>query len=260
MPGSVISLEPGRCHVEHVRPPEEEAFVAKRAYLLQYQARQAHKVEAIRASVPRGQVDVETELRDWFEPLLDRADVMCAGIGGVVALDLGSGGVAIDFNRRRVEPFKGQQWFHYLKIDPSLVEYCILHHLEDWVNELFLSFRFEAERKGPYNEYVYTFFKCLSMERLQYAEGYYAERSSADQFWEVDGYRIQRRCPHLKADLTKFGRIEDGILTCTLHGWQYELATGRSLTSDGTTLYCRPLSLSEGRPDARQDGPVPGQH
>ncbi|HSS09740.1 MAG TPA: MBL fold metallo-hydrolase [Acidimicrobiales bacterium] len=254
MPGSVISLEPGRCHVDHVESPEqEEAFADKRTYLLRYQARQRDKLEAIRASWPRGQVDVVTELREWFEPLLERADIICAGVGGVVALDLGSDGVAIDFNRRRVEPLDGQEWFHYLKVDRSLVEYCITHHLEDWVNELFLSFRFQARRKGPYNEYVYTFFKCLSMERLQYAEGYYAERSSSDQFWEVDGYRIQRRCPHLKADLTKFGRIEGGILTCTLHGWQYELATGRSLTSDDTTLYCRPLVANGQEPDAKQE-------
>jgi UDP-MurNAc hydroxylase len=260
MPGSVIWLEPGRCRVDHVRPPgeagqegQEEPFADKRGYLLRYQARQLDKIEAIRAALPRGQVDVLAELRDWFEPLLERADVICAGVGGVVALDLGSDGVAIDFNRRRVEPLNGQEWFHYLKVDRSLVEYCIAHHLEDWVNELFLSFRFEAQRRGPYNEYVYTFFKCLSMERLQYAEGYYAERSSSDQFWEADGYRIQRRCPHLKADLTKFGRIEDGILTCTLHGWQYELATGRSLTSDGTTLYCRPLPVNGQGPDSDRE-------
>ena len=253
MPGSVITLNRGGCSVDHtdVRD-QEEAFSDKKAYLQRYQVRQRPRFEAARSALPLGQVDVAEELRQWFEPLLDRADVMSDGIGGVVVIDYGSDqpeGIAIDFTRRRVEPLADQQWMHYLKIDRALIEYCIVHHLEDWVNELFLSFRFRAKRKGPYNEYVYTFFKCLSMERLQYAEGYYAERSSADQFWEAAGYRIQRRCPHLKADLTKFGRIEDGVLTCTMHGWQYELATGRSLTSEGTTLYCRPLSAISPEPD-----------
>jgi UDP-MurNAc hydroxylase len=251
VPGSIISLEPGRCHVDHRQQPEqEEAFVDKRGYLLRYQARQAQRVEAIRSLLPHGEVDVVSELREWFDPLLDGADLICAGVGGVVALDLGSVGVAIDFNRRRVEPLNGQEWFHYLKVDRSLVEFCIVHHLEDWVNELFLSFRFQARRKGPYNEYVYTFFKCLSMERLHYAESHYAGRTSMEDFWDVDGYRIQRRCPHLRADLAKFGRVDDGILTCTMHGWQYDLATGRSLTSDDTTLYCRPLPLNGQEPDA----------
>ena len=41
----------------------------------------------------------------------------------------------------------------------------------DWVNSLFLSLRFKAKRRGPYNEYVFAFFKCLSPERMSYAEG-----------------------------------------------------------------------------------------
>jgi UDP-MurNAc hydroxylase len=251
-PGDVISLEPDRCQVDHPRGFErEEPFDDKRAYLLRYQARRRDRVEAVRASLPRDQIDVVTELQRWFEPLLDRSDGMSVGIGGIVALDFGPDGVAIDFQRRQVEPLGGQDCVYYFKLDRSLVEYCIVHHLEDWVNELFLSFRFEAERKGPYNEYLFTFFKCLSMERLQYAEGYYAERSAFDQFWEVAGYRVQRRCPHLKADLTKFGRIDNGILTCTLHGWQYELATGRSLTSTDTVLYRRPLAGNGDEPHAR---------
>ena len=78
------------------------------------------------------------------------------------------------------------------------------------MNSLFLSCRFEADREGKYNEYVYNFFKCLSPERLQYAEGYYAEQSRVDELWRCDGYLVQRRCPHLKADLARFGEVEDG--------------------------------------------------
>ncbi len=32
---------------------------------------------------------------------------------------------------------------------------------------------------------------------------------------------VQRRCPHLRADLTKTGKIEDGVLTCSLHDWKW---------------------------------------
>ena len=44
----------------------------------------------------------------------------------------------------------------------------------------------------------------------------------------------------MKADLTRFASIEDGVLTCSLHGWQYELATGACLTSDGPPAVCAP--------------------
>jgi UDP-MurNAc hydroxylase len=68
--------------------------------------------------------------------------------------------------------------------------------------------------------------------------------------WEAGGYRIQRRCPHLKADLTRFGSVEDGVLTCAMHGWQFDLATGRCLTSDDRTIFCEAIEPSGDDPDA----------
>lgn len=153
--------------------------------------------------------------------------------------------IVLDFHSRRVYAWDGEEWDYRFHIDPAMIEYCIVHHEEDWINQIFLSCRFEAQRKGPYNEYIYNFFKCLSPERLQYAEGYYAEKTAVHQLWESHGYRIQKRCPHLKADLTRFARIEDGILTCTMHGWQFELATGRCLTSEGHPLYAQPITKEE---------------
>ena len=44
----------------------------------------------------------------------------------------------------------------------------------------------------------------------------------------------------MKADLTRFATVEDGVMTCALHGWQWELATGTCLTSEGHPLYARP--------------------
>jgi UDP-MurNAc hydroxylase len=53
---------------------------------------------------------------------------------------------------------------------------------------------------------------------------------------------VQRRCPHLKADLSRFGVIEGTTLTCQLHGWKFDLESGRCLTSVGRTLRARPAS------------------
>ena len=244
LPGTTIELNGGEPLVEHPggEAGAQDIFGRKREYLRGYQERWLDWLESARARWPRGRVDILAALKEWFEPLLDKADVTCAGVNGVVALDLGDGErIAIDFHRRVVEPLGDTEWDYSFTIDRPLVEHCVLVHAEDWVNELFLSCRFVARRKGAYNEYVYNFFKCLSMERLQYAEGFYAEQSPVEQFWEADGYRIQRRCPHLKADLTKFATIENGVLTCALHGWQFELATGRCLTSDDRRLYARRL-------------------
>jgi hypothetical protein len=78
---------------------------------------------------------------------------------------------------------------------------------------------------------------------LRYAEGFSAEAKNglSQGTWEAAGYRIQKPCPHMKTDLTRFAVIEDGILTYRLHNWQYELATGRCLTSEGHQLYYKPI-------------------
>lgn len=257
LPGTRIELNGGAPQVEHTLHDAEirRIFGDKRGYLEGYRDRWRSRLDAEKASWPRGRVRLLPALREWFEPLLDKADVTCAGVNGIVVLDLDGGDekVAIDFHRRRVEAWDGEEWDYLFELDRALVEHCVLIHAEDWVNELFLSCRFRARRKGAFNEYVYNFFKCLSMERLQYAEGFYSEKSSVDQFFEVDGYRVQRRCPHLKADLTKFGTVEDGVLTCSLHGWQFELATGRCLTSDDRRLYSRPLDAEGDTEDAEPE-------
>ena len=247
VPGSTIELNGGPPDVRHPAGDADvrRMFARKRDYLLEYRGRWQDRLDAEKAAWPRHRVELLPALKEWFEPLMEKADVTCAGINGIVVLDLGGPrnadreAIALDFHRRVVERWDGDEWDYLFRLDRALVEHCVLVHAEDWVNELFLSCRFEAKRKGAFNEYVYNFFKCLSMERLQYAEGFYVERNPVDQFWEVDGYRIQRRCPHLKADLTKFGSIEDGVLTCSLHGWQFELATGRCLTSDDRRLYSK---------------------
>jgi UDP-MurNAc hydroxylase len=244
IPGSIATIRDGNCTVAHPFPDEQvkSIFTQKRAYLEAYQERQRPLIEAAKASWPRGHVDILSSLRDWFEPLLEHADLTCVGINGRLLIDCGEQALVIDFQKRKVYPWNNEEWEYRFQIDPALIESSITRHVEDWVNDLFLSCRFKAERKGPYNEYIYIFFKGLSPERIQYIEGYYAEQTPEHQFFESDGYRIQRRCPHLKADLTRFGKIEDGVLTCTMHGWQFEIATGKCLTSDDRKLYAQPLN------------------
>jgi UDP-MurNAc hydroxylase len=259
IPGSIAEISRTSCDVTHPVAEDDlrRIFTEKRAYLEAYKARQQRRIDAIKASWPRGQVDVLASIKEWFEPLMAVADFTAVAINGLVVIDTQPFGLVLDWHQRSVYAWDGRDdWDYYLKLDRALLEYCIIHHIEDWINEIFLSCRFEARRKGAYNEYVYNWFKCLSTERLEYAEGFYAEQSTVDQFFEAEGYRIQRRCPHLKSDLTRFSTIEGGILTCTLHGWQFELATGRCLTSDDRRLYTVPLA-SEAIEVAMNDSSAP---
>jgi UDP-MurNAc hydroxylase len=248
IPGSVATFEGGECRVEHPVSDDEvlAIFSDKRGYIEDYKALKQPVIDEIKSSLPRGEVDILPELREWFEPLLKQADLNSVGVNGRVLLDLDEQKVILDFQKRQVygaNSFNGDGDFDYrFRIDPRLVEHQIVNHEEDWINGLFLSCRFEAKRKGAYNEYVYNFFKVLSPERLAYSEEYYAQSAPVRQLWECGNFTVQRSCPHLKADLTRFGEEKDGILTCMMHGWQFDLATGRCLTSDDVRIYATPIN------------------
>lgn len=243
IPGSVVHLEGSRCEVVHPVTESEVAaiFEDKEAYLRDYQARKRPVIAAERARWPRAQVDILGAMKALLEPLLQMADRTCAGVNARVLFATGETDVVVDFLERRVYRWREEPCRYRFFIAAPLLESVLEEGTLDWVNSLFLSCRFEAERDGKYNEYVYNFFKCLSQDRLQYLEGYYAEQSDEDAFWECQGYRVQRRCPHMKADLVQFGQYADGVLTCTMHGWQFELATGRCLTSDDRRLITEPI-------------------
>jgi UDP-MurNAc hydroxylase len=178
---------------------------------------------------------------------------MAEGIGGPVRFDLvGYDGetveeVLIDFPNKEVRRAAGEKVRYRFRTQRALVEHLLFIEEVDWVNSLFLSSRFSAARIGQYNEFIYSFFKCLSEERLQYAEGWYDEQGRTTDTEDITvrdlvshcDWVVQRRCPHLKADLTRFGIVEGGTLTCQLHGWRFDLATGRCLTSVGHELRAR---------------------
>ena len=45
--------------------------------------------------------------------------------------------------------------------------------------------------------------------------------------------------PPPRADLSIFGEVDGGVLTCSLHGWQFDLETGACLTADDRRLRVR---------------------
>ncbi len=253
VPGSVAELDAGACMVTH--PSDAAAtmrpFTAKGAYLDEYAADWAPWLAGEHESWSHGRRDLVAELADWFEPLLRRAPITSAGVAGNVVLDVGEPGadVCIDFVESEVRPWKGEaeSYVYKVDVDRRLIEALLERHVEDWVNSLFLSCRFVSHRPDPanFNEFVMTFFKALSPERVAYVERCYRERRElADEFFERDGWRIERFCPHRQADLTRFGEIDSGILTCSLHHWQFDLETGRCLTSDDKRLRCERVEES----------------
>jgi UDP-MurNAc hydroxylase len=247
LPGSIAAITQPGCPVQHPIDPQA-IFGDKTGYLREYQSRRMPEVEVAKKSWAHPEVDVLVELKEWFTPLLEEADHMAAGINGGVRFtaedaERGDLDLVFDFIACDVREYAGEKVRYRFRTRRAYLEKLVAEHEIDWVNSLFLSCRFSAQRVGPYNEFVYTFFKCLSEERLNYAEGWYTEQNAAEanEMIDLDGWQVQSRCPHLKADLKRFGRIEDGVLTCQMHGWRWRLADGKCLTSVGHDLRSAPL-------------------
>src|SRR6266498_4717507 len=89
------------------------------------------------------------------------------------------------FSSRRRHTRCGRDWSSDVCSSDLLVEHLLHIGEVDWVNSLFLSCRFSAARIGQYNEFVYAFFKCLSEERIQYAEGWYDEHEKTTETEDI---------------------------------------------------------------------------
>jgi UDP-MurNAc hydroxylase len=247
LPGSMSTLTESACETRH--PTDvDDYFAHKREHLEEMRERKRPVIEAEKASWRHPEIDVLKEMKARIEPLLEESVYLAKGVGGPVRFDLVGrsdepGGetiesIVVDFPGKQVRPYGDEKVRYRFRTDRALIEHLIFIDEGDWVNSLFLSCRFSAARIGQYNEFVYAFFKCLSEERLQYAEGWYDEheRSTDAEDITLGGWHVQRRCPHLKADLSRFGIVDGNVLTCQLHGWKFDLPSGRCLTSVGHAI------------------------
>ncbi|PYE18506.1 UDP-MurNAc hydroxylase [Williamsia limnetica] len=238
--GSTVDLTGSQLNeISHPYPPEQVFGENKAAYLEKMAQKFAPIIAAQKATwAPAQGEPLLAPLKELFEPIMAQSDLICDGIGYPVGLVMGDETVVLDFPNRTVrEPKEKEGKYRYgFRIAPELVRTVLRDNEPDWVNTIFLSTRFTTWRIGGYNEFLYTFFKCLTDERIAYADGWFSEAHDDSSSIESGGWKIQRRCPHLKADLSKFGVIEGDKLTCNLHGWSWDLASGRCLTSKGHEL------------------------
>ena len=243
LPGTEAEVHGRTCTVTQPYSCEEiqEIFRDKEQYLDAYAERRRAALLRERASWVPAPPNLLEQLQAWWEPLMARAERICAGVGGPVRLDVGDRPVVLDFPARQVRDWRGEACRYRLSAPAELIATNVARREVDWSNSLFLSLRFSASRVGPYNEFLYTFFKCLSVERIDYVENWYDAQDDDGRDVVLDGWSVQQRCPHLGADLRRFGSVDGTTLTCQLHGWRFDLATGRCLSSAGHELRAAPL-------------------
>jgi UDP-MurNAc hydroxylase len=245
IPGTAIEISAGTIDVVHPIPDADvdAIFDDKAAYLDRYRSDWAGWLEELHHSWDAPPTDLLATLKAWWEPLLAMAPTLRAAVGANCLFRAGDLELIIDFPAGEVRAYHGEPYSFRFEIARDLVEIVVARRAIDWSNSLFLSCRFTAWRDGEFNEYLYNFFKSLSVERMR--------RTEAEALWklepptevepdiELGDWVVQRRCPHRNADLAVFGAIEGCQLVCTLHGWRFDLETGRCLTADDRALRVR---------------------
>jgi UDP-MurNAc hydroxylase len=253
IPGTAIDVDADSLQVSHPLPDDEveRIFTDKREYLERYASDWTDWMAQEKAGWVGPTPDLLERLQAWWEPLLAMAPTLREAVGAPALLRTGDLDVLIDFPKGEVRAWDGEEHDFRFEIQRELVETVAAAQAVDWSNALFLSCRFRAWRRGPFNEYLYNFFKSLSVERMRRAEAEAVRKlhppTEAEEHEEVEmcGYVFERYCPHRKADLTVFGEVEGATLTCTLHGWRFDLDSGRCLTAADRSLHVRPASPEE---------------
>jgi UDP-MurNAc hydroxylase len=247
VPGTAIDITPDAITVTHPMPDADVAaiFEHKDDYLRRYQADWMPWLEAMKRDWASPTPDLLDTLRAWWEPLLALAPTMRGNVGANCLMRLGDLQVLIDFPAGQVRAYDGEPYRYRFDIQRELVETVAAARAVDWSNALFLSCRFRAWREGPFNEYLYNFFKSLSVERMRRAEAEAIRKTDPDQGGiagqeiRIGDHICERACPHRQADLSVFGEIDGNHLVCTLHGWRFDLDTGECLTATDRKLRIR---------------------
>lgn len=238
IPGTTIEVSPTSIEVHHPVADDDVAaiFDDKGPYLGAYQRDWLGWIDTLKASWPdHADTDLLPTLQAWWEPLLGMAPTVREAVGAACRLRAGDVDILIDFPAGEVRSYAGEPHAFRFDIERPLVEAVVAQRAVDWSNSLFLSCRFGAWRAGEFNEYVYNFFKSLSVERMRRTEAEAVRKlhppTETEPDIELGEWTVQRRCPHRHADLAVFGDVDGRVLTCTLHGWRFDLETGRCLTA-----------------------------
>ncbi len=250
IPGTAIEIGPEAITTSHPAADDEvmAIFERKGEYLSDYQADWIGWIDDVRATWDGvGRSDLVAELKARWEPLLAMCPTVREGIGAAMLLratdDAGDVEILVDFPAGEVRAYAGEPYGFRFDIARPLVEKVVAEDAVDWSNSLFLSCRFRAWRESEFNEYVYNFLKSLSRGRMRRTEAEALRKLHPPTETEPDialgEWVVQRRCPHRNADLAVFGEVEGCELTCTMHGWRFDLETGECLTAANHSLRAR---------------------
>jgi len=245
LPGDTYELPSGRC----VREPrwQDFSFADTEAYLDRYAAERRPALEAVYAAHPDPGDDLGERFAEHFARLGELSTYFLERIAMTVRFEVeGPGGgcwdVQLGPERARVSLHGGDGAAQYrFRVASRWLDPVIAGRV-GW-EDLLLSLRFSAWRSPDlYNDYLVGLLKHADADALEAVASYESSRDSGETV-VVEGpdgsrYEVGRYCPHAGEDLTHGAVVQDGVLRCLGHNFDFDLSSGQCLNAR-----CDPLQV-----------------
>jgi nitrite reductase/ring-hydroxylating ferredoxin subunit len=238
LPGDTYQVASGRLE----REPRWEGFSFSdtEAYLDSYAEARRPDIEAVYAAHPEPGEDLGERFAEHFARLGELSSYFLERIAMTVRFEVeGRGGgcwdVRFDPDRVRVNLHGGAGEAQYrFRVASRWLEPVIAGRV-GW-EDLLLSLRFTAWRSPDlYNDYLVGLLKHADADALEAVASYESSRDSNETVMLEDAegnrYEVGRYCPHAGEDLTHGAVVNDGVLRCLGHNFDFDLASGQCLNA-----------------------------
>jgi UDP-MurNAc hydroxylase len=213
-------------------------------YLDQYKKRKEQLIanEIATFSIEVG--DVLKDAKKHFQHLLEKVPALATEANCILEVKVtGVGNFYVDSSRHTIHDVGPQSSLqqYTIELSPFWMR-AIINNLIPW-EDFILSFRFKISRTPDiYNEAIIAF---LHLETTEERSDYVAYRKALREqepdrmcrWYNGDLIEHNRYCPHNGEDLAN-AHIENGILTCPRHFWQFSMVDGKGLNNEETINIC----------------------
>ncbi len=250
---SLVHLAPGDswdASVAALRPASDLAsHYQSRDYIEEYIALRSSDVASELSRFPKPANDLADIAKAHLKELLSLVPEIAMRANVVIELHITKATVAgevlstfyVDTAMRRISETDPKRSLQYYSLRvPDRWMQAICDHAISW-EDYILSFRLGIHREPDiYNEAFVAFLQLeTAEERMDYLAYLHAQENLPQErvTRECDGRQLThlRFCPHNGEDLSN-AAIENGILTCPRHFWQYDLSKGGKGMNNPCTL------------------------
>ena len=264
MPGDMFEVNDGKLSLQSRTLSVDEVYGNREKYLRQYAEQKQAAIMGRLATLPADPL-VGERLQQEFRRIIATSKVFVPQVRAAVRfrlLGVRGGDLLLDCREGqvpRVAEYQGEPFQYSFTVDARLVADLLRQPFINF-EYVFLSMRLRAWRDPDvFNDALFALLVNFDDRRLRQAEQEAARTSTTtggvfELVSEGARYLVQRRCPHLQADLSVVGQVHAGILTCPRHGWQFRLSDGVCLNVSAAPLFVQAIEETTGYPDCSSEG------